>query len=78
MADREALRRSVVNSLTNILSGDQAARRSAENELKTLEVTEGEAGPVPLHFPRTQRRVLSRAHFNCRVWLGISRDHRVY
>ena len=43
MADRVALRRSIVNSLTCILGGDQNARRSAEEELKTLEVTEGES-----------------------------------
>ena len=41
MADRVTLRRNVVSSLTSILSGDQAARRAAEDELKTLEVTEG-------------------------------------
>lgn len=41
MADREALRMNVVSSLTSILSGDQSARKAAEDELKTLEVTEG-------------------------------------
>ena len=41
MAERVALRRNVVNSLTSILGCDQAARKAAENELKTLEVTEG-------------------------------------
>ena len=46
MADRMALRSSIVSSLTCILGVDQSARRSAEEELKTLEVTEGESAPA--------------------------------
>ena len=46
MADRIALRSSIVSSLTCILGADQIARRSAEEELKTLEVTEGESEPA--------------------------------
>ena len=46
MADRVVLRSSIVSSLTRILGGDQGERRAAEQELKTLEVTEGQSAPA--------------------------------
>lgn len=55
MADRVALRRSIVSSLTCILGGDQSDRRSAEEELKTLEVTEGQSAPAQAMHACTMR-----------------------
>lgn len=46
MADRVALRSSIVSSLTRILGSDQSERRAAEEELKALEVTEGQPAPA--------------------------------
>ena len=52
MADRVVLRSSIVSSLTRILGGDQSERRAAEQELKTLEVTEGQLAPAnDVHTP---------------------------
>lgn len=46
MADRIALKSSIVSSLTRVLGGDHSERRSAEEELRTLEVTEGQSAPA--------------------------------
>ena len=40
---KEAVRASVASSLTSILGSYQLARKVAEEELKALEVTEGQA-----------------------------------
>jgi len=45
---KEAVRNSVAASLTSILGPDQLARKVAEEELKALEVTEGQADHTPL------------------------------
>ncbi len=62
----EALHSSIVNCLTAILKGYAQDRKPAEDELKTLEVTEG--GCVHVVMPYA---ILMK----CRVWSCVGADH---